>query len=112
MINFINSKVTFLTELVYKTSLEKQWIHGDLGIWNTLFNKELFIIDFGEARIGHPYFDLAAILTSNAPAHYNAIEIRHYINRFISRYSKIEFINISFLKVFISLWFIRGVLTA
>ncbi|MFE6169896.1 phosphotransferase [Viridibacillus arvi] len=101
-----------IKELVNRTSIEKQWIHADLGIWNTLFNKELFIIDFGEARIGHPYFDLAAILTSNVPAHYNANEIRHYINRFISCYSKIESINLSLLKDFISLWFIRGALTA
>ncbi|OMC81019.1 phosphotransferase [Viridibacillus sp. FSL H8-0123] len=101
-----------ITKLVIRTSIEKQWIHADLGIWNTLFNKEVFIIDFGEARIGHPYFDLAAILTSNVPANLNANEIRHYINRFISYYSKVESINISLLKDFISLWFIRGALTA
>ncbi|MGE7918997.1 phosphotransferase [Viridibacillus sp. NPDC093762] len=101
-----------ITKIVNRTSIEKQWIHADLGIWNTLFNNELFIIDFGEARIGHPYFDLAAILTSNAPTHYTINEIKHYIYRFISCYSKIESINLSLLKDFISLWFIRGALTA
>ncbi|MBK3494197.1 phosphotransferase [Viridibacillus sp. YIM B01967] len=101
-----------IRELVNRTSLETQWIHGDLGIWNTLYNGELFIIDFGEARMGHPYFDLAAILTSNAPAHCNDDELRHYINHFVAFYSKVETIDIHLLNDFISLWFIRGVLTA
>lgn len=40
-------------------------IHGDLGIWNLLFdNKKISIIDFGEARYGDPFFDLAAITES------------------------------------------------
>lgn len=40
-------------------------IHGDLGIWNLLFHdNKINIIDFGEARYGNPYFDLAAITES------------------------------------------------
>ena len=40
-----------------------QIIHGDLGIWNMLeADGRILIIDFGEARVGDPYFDLASVL--------------------------------------------------
>lgn len=43
---------------------DRQVIHGDLGPWNLLQSPEsgLLVIDFGEARMGDPYFDLAALL--------------------------------------------------
>lgn len=40
-------------------------IHGDLGVWNLLWdNKKVSIIDFGEAGYGDAFFDLAAITES------------------------------------------------
>ena len=40
-----------------------QLIHGDLGLWNMLEEGGVIrVIDFGEARIGDPYFDLASAL--------------------------------------------------
>lgn len=41
-----------------------QVIHGDLGPWNMIDNGHgaIFVIDFGEARMGDPYFDLASAL--------------------------------------------------
>lgn len=42
---------------------EGQVIHGDLGPWNLLDTPEgLMVLDFGSARMGDPYFDLAALL--------------------------------------------------
>ena len=42
-----------------------QVIHGDLGAWNLLWNGEwVFLIDFGESRMGDPCLDLAAVLGS------------------------------------------------
>lgn len=40
-------------------------IHGDLGSWNLFFdNKYINVIDFGEAGLGDPFFDLAAVVES------------------------------------------------
>ena len=41
----------------------QQVIHGDLGPWNMIEDAdgELAIIDFGEARMGEPYFDVASL---------------------------------------------------
>lgn len=40
-----------------------QVIHGDLGPWNLLLDEgAVFVIDFGEARMGDAYFDLASLL--------------------------------------------------
>lgn len=40
-------------------------IHGDLGSWNLIKNdKNILVIDFGEVRLGNPYFDLAAVTES------------------------------------------------
>ena len=41
----------------------RQVIHGDLGLWNMLEDGDVIrVIDFGEARMGDPYFDLASAL--------------------------------------------------
>lgn len=43
----------------------QQYIHADLGLYNMLFvNEKWMVIDFGEARYGSPYFDVAAVLAS------------------------------------------------
>lgn len=41
-----------------------QVIHGDLGPWNMIVDEHgaVFVIDFGEARMGDPYFDFASAL--------------------------------------------------
>lgn len=42
---------------------EGQVIHGDLGPWNLLDTGDgLLVLDFGGARMGDPYFDLASLL--------------------------------------------------
>jgi homoserine kinase type II len=42
----------------------EQVIHGDLGPWNLLCqeNGTMLVVDFGQARLGDPYFDLATAL--------------------------------------------------
>lgn len=43
---------------------ERQVIHGDLGPWNMIQNRDgtVSVIDFGEARMGDPCFDRASAL--------------------------------------------------
>lgn len=43
-----------------------QVIHGDMGLWNLLLGPDgaVWVIDFGEARMGDPYFDIASLLCS------------------------------------------------
>ncbi len=53
-------RVAELTELPLQNV---QLIHGDLGLWNMLEEGGIIrVIDFGEARMGDPYFDLASAL--------------------------------------------------
>lgn len=42
-----------------------QMIHGDLGFWNLLnHHGQIYIIDFGEVRMGSHYSDIAALINS------------------------------------------------
>lgn len=53
----------WVEELSALTPSDCQLIHGDLGLWNMLEeDDEIRVIDFGEARFGDPYFDLASAL--------------------------------------------------
>lgn len=53
----------WVEELSAITVADRQLIHGDLGLWNMLEEgNEIRVIDFGEARLGDPYFDLASAL--------------------------------------------------
>lgn len=55
-----DARVAALSALPWR---DPQLIHGDLGLWNMLEQDgEITVIDFGEARLGDPYFDLAAAL--------------------------------------------------
>ena len=52
-----------VAKLTVLPSVCSQTIHGDLGLWNMLEMKNaVHVIDFGEARMGDPYFDLASAL--------------------------------------------------
>ena len=52
-----------VAELSALPSQEVQLVHGDLGLWNMLeTGNAVHVIDFGEARMGDPYFDLASAL--------------------------------------------------
>ena len=52
-----------VTELLALPTAEPCLIHGDLGLWNMLEDGMVIrVIDFGEVRMGDPYFDLASAL--------------------------------------------------
>ncbi|MGM7681140.1 phosphotransferase [Cytobacillus sp. Hm23] len=94
---------------------DSSWIHGDLGSWNTIYNdktNEYFFIDFGESRRGNHYFDIAALLTSQAPHNSCSNDMESYIKSFTIEYMKYDYIDIKQLSEFVQLWFIRGALTA
>ena len=53
----------WVDRLLKLATFDQQLIHGDLGLWNMLEESgEIWVIDFGEARQGDPYFDLASAL--------------------------------------------------
>lgn len=55
-----------VTRLLTLPTAQSQPIHGDLGLWNLLEDPsgKLWVLDFGEARVDDPYFDLASLLGS------------------------------------------------
>lgn len=103
----------FLTELDRKTNGHQAIIHGDLGIWNMLMDGKgrVMIIDFGEARMGDPYFDIAAALTSSVGMNAQQETVQKLSAIFIESYeqngSKLEMLK---LMDFVQLWVLRGIL--
>ncbi|WCF05747.1 aminoglycoside phosphotransferase family protein [Paenibacillus thiaminolyticus] len=62
------------------------YIHGDLGAWNLLLRKgRIYIIDFGEVRLGDSHFDAAA-LVSTAPGHASVEEAVNQLEDFCRGY--------------------------
>ena len=88
----------------------RQWIHGDLGIWNFILTGErAVIIDFGECRKGSIYFDLAAVLTSLLSKEASKEQKRIYFEIFENVYEE-HYRKICRKKLleFIQLWYLRG----
>jgi homoserine kinase type II len=98
-----------VAELASLPVQEKQVIHGDLGPWNLLLQDsgELLVIDFGAARLGDPYFDLAtalAGLVNHAPA-----ELRRQVaGKFLAQCRRLTPLDESRLKTQLRLWAWRG----
>lgn len=97
--------------------LEKQGnqlIHGDFGIWNLIETKSnIFVIDFGEARKGDYYFDIAAAMTSSLSPLKLVSEsyLMGLVEVFIKTYEKNgRRIDTNKLYKYIVLWKIRGIL--
>ena len=62
-----------------------QVIHGDLGPWNMMVDGQgaVSVIDFGEARIGDPYFDFASALgglINHTPADLRPLVCREFLD--------------------------------
>ncbi|QSX06452.1 phosphotransferase [Sedimentibacter sp. zth1] len=93
------------------SSSNKQIIHGDLGIWNMLYKDDVLkIIDFGEARMGDYYFDIAGALASISEKSKN-IPIEIICDEFIESYAKKKFLlDTNKLLSYIHLWYWRGIL--
>ncbi|MFL1673082.1 aminoglycoside phosphotransferase family protein [Paenibacillus dendritiformis] len=64
------------------------YIHGDLGAWNLLLRKgRIYIIDFGEVRLGDRHFDAAAAIVSTAGGHASVEEAVTRLEDFCRGYS-------------------------
>ena len=91
-------------------SESRQWIHGDLGIWNFIQTEDrAVIIDFGECRRGSIYFDLAAVVTSLLSREDSKEQKEVYFDIFEKVYEEYyQKICREKLLEFIQLWYLRG----
>ena len=92
--------------------INDQPIHGDLGLWNMLWTPSgLRIIDFGEARLGDPYFDLAGAVSSLLQSEKNKTLHPAMIETFLCSYAgEYQEINRTKLLEWIQFWLLRGML--
>ncbi|GAB6489489.1 phosphotransferase [Bacillus cereus] len=88
------------------------YIHGDLGIWNLLFNQsQIYIIDFGEVRKGNNHFDMSAVISSTIDWNQGEDEITTSLTDFMNGYiSNFGTFNWMVLKENFTLWFTRGII--
>lgn len=89
-------------------------IHGDLGTYNMLMTDEkAYILDFGETRKGHPYFDIAASMTTAITTAGFMKEHISYIDTYLSAYAEAcEMVDRALLVKYIALWYIRQIFAA
>lgn len=89
-----------------------QLIHGDLGVWNMLRTRDgVAFIDFGEARQGHPYMDIAASMTSLLSLEQDGTRLASDASLFLESYvSEVGPVNQPLLADYVSVWQLRGVL--
>lgn len=88
------------------------YIHGDLGIWNLLFNQsKIYIIDFGEVRKGNNHFDMSATISSTIDWSQGENEIINSLIDFKNGYiSNYDTFNWTVLKENFTLWSTRGII--
>lgn len=105
----LSSYIPFCNML--EQQLTNQMIHGDLGVWNILFQCDsIYIIDFGEARRGNIHFDVAALLSSTIKSSEKDSVIEGYITEFQHSYNRINpGLNLHTLYDYLILWIIRGI---
>ena len=89
-----------------------QPIHADLGVWNTLWDgTKVWIIDFGEYRLGDFHFDLAAFLSGLIRPDRDLDSICAQLCVLLSAYEKYgSKIDSSKLMICLYFWFLRGAL--
>ena len=88
---------------------QEAWVHGDLGRWNllTMTNKQVGIIDFGQARRGPRFLDLAALYHGFMPRQGVALSV--YTERFCHLAGISEADRPLFLAT-VRLWLVKGLL--
>ncbi len=88
-------------------------IHGDLGFWNLLNHYgEVYIIDFGEVRMGSHYSDIAALINSFSGKYNFSKEGELFLKVFFDAYlSQHEPIEWQKLEQFVRLWNFKGVVS-
>lgn len=91
-------------------SIKNVYVHGDMTNSNLLYDGESFyIIDYGEVRLGHRYFDLAAMI-HQVNAFISTDDREEGLFAFIKGYeSQAGPIDMSELLKMIDLWGMRGV---
>ncbi|WP_077601492.1 phosphotransferase [Oceanobacillus sojae] len=105
--NVMNATVN---RFINHTTIQRHLIHGDLGIWNMLINRgTVKIIDFGEARLGHFYFDLAAGITTAINEDLSQVKIEKALPELLKGYEKHRpKVDLEELLMYIHLWYLRG----
>lgn len=101
-----------IKELQLLSSVQPHFIHGDLGSWN-MIQKDgaIYIIDFGEARFGHHYFDLAGAIASTIKEDSSEEVMSENVSAIVNGYEqRRDKVNHNQLFLFIQLWYIRGIL--
>lgn len=98
----------WVAKLVGLPTQNVQLIHGDLGLWNMLEEDGVVrIIDFGEARMGDPYFDLASAL-AGLINHSSPESRRNNAAEFLAKCRERMELDMDRLTDQISLWVWRG----
>ena len=98
-----------LTEMDYDSSVP---VHGDLGIWNLLEEDgKIHIIDFGEAHMGSPYFDVGALLFSIIDSVKEA-EQKQIFDAYLDGCRSESKIALNELRKAVHLWTLRGLCAA
>lgn len=93
-----------LSEIDYLEEEEQSIIHGDLGSWNFIYNgTKMSFIDFGEVRLGSPWFDIAAVVES--------LNInRQQVEALVKGYTKRDDVHKSLLDKMQKKWKLRGII--
>lgn len=90
---------------------QEAWVHGDLGRWNllTMTNKQVGVIDFGQARRGPRFLDFAALYHGFMLRQRVALSV--YTERFCRLAGISEGDRLIFLAT-VRLWLLKGLLVA
>lgn len=102
---------TQIESLLLLDRSQEAWVHGDLGRWNllTMTNKQVGVIDFGQARRGPRFLDFAALYHGFMPRQRVALSV--YTERFCCLAGISEGDRLIFLAT-VRLWLVKGLLVA
>ena len=89
-------------------------IHGDLGHWNMIWDGTcIYVIDFGECRLGDCHFDLAAVISCILSHSTNQLDFRRRFFLFKEAYEQNnQTVDLKKLRVCLYLWLLRGALAS
>ena len=102
---------TRIESLLLLDQAQEAWVHGDLGRWNllTMTNKQVGVIDFGQARRGPRFLDFAALYHGFMLRQRVALSV--YTERFCRLAGISEGDRLIFLAT-VRLWLVKGLLVA
>lgn len=98
-------------ELIALDEIKEQLIHGDLGFWNMILsNHSVYIIDFGECRMGSIYTDMAAVtasILSKTSTSTDFVKLRDVLLNSYKVYNCT--LDLDKLFDYVMLWYLRGI---